>query len=492
MGALDFSWYNEFTNYITILTYNKYPLYVAFIAMLLFMCNTMSRFVLIVTNVAMANEIHFGDKICRSVLSLDSFPPKADLCYSKPLLCDNTSGGKSNDCEWYYTGTGYEYQLLAGPLFNIIFSFSLVPMGICLERNRNNRKTVIAYSAVLWSSMVLIGGLSTQYWHLALTRLAIAFFEAPFTAFAISLLSSYFTQELRAMALSLFTSGIHFGFSMAFVIKIAANDLGWRAAYFVTGIPGLVLGLLAYITIREPGKELAKGDPVINNRDKTISKKSIDQTLTPAPLFNPLYIMIVLAAAARCGGGRMYSYNFHNYIQHYYPGYPTEHYLSWIPAVVGIFASTIGGIWADRKAATSQGYKGRLKVLLLGVWLSVPSAVLALYMPPPWCFVMLLFGAFFHDLGGGIITTVLVEQAPAGRQTSAMTIFCFTINMLGGNLVLLLPVFRALFGWLTSMLLLWPGAFAVSGTLFLWALILSDKRIIKKTDSNPNNHGIYV
>ncbi|XP_077986195.1 uncharacterized protein LOC144440684 [Glandiceps talaboti] len=459
-------------SYCQLLGHNKYPLYVSVVTMLLLTCSSMSRFVLVATNVPMANDIHFGDRVCRPItMATEHDRMRNNTCTMDASLCEGST--KSAECEWYYTGTGYEYQLLAGPLFNVIFSFTGVPVGLILERNRNNRKNVIALCAILWSLMVVFGGLATQYWHLAVTRLAVAFFEAPFTAFAVSLLSSYFSQELRAFALSIFTSGLHIGFSMAFLVKLVANDYGWRRAYLATAIPGLTLGIITYVTIKEPSRELAQKQSIRPYK----GKRTPEQTLLPAPLLNPLYITLVLAAAARCGGGRVYGYNINNYIQHYYPGYPTELYLSWIPACMGIISSSVGGIWADRMVMSSKGYVGRIGVLLIGVTFPVPAALLALYTPPPWCFIAILVGAFFHDLIGGIISTVIVEQAPPGRQTSAMTFFVFAINMLGGNLTLLVPALRSIFNWQISMLILWPGSFAVSAILFKWSLRLAEKRV---------------
>ncbi|XP_002738785.1 putative galactarate/D-glucarate transporter GudP [Saccoglossus kowalevskii] len=343
--------------YFKLLGKNKYALYVVVVIMLLCMCNQASRFVLVATNVQMANEIHFGERECRSL----SKTQEIDVCKQDSTLCDEERTNAV--CGWYYTGTGYEYQLLAGPLFNIIFSFTSVPVGLILEKNKSNRKNVIAISAVLWSFMVILGGLATQYWHIAVTRLAIAFFEAPFTAFAISLLSSYFNQELRALALSIFTAGLHFGFSLAFIMKIIVVDIGWRSTYVVAGLPGIALAFITYITVKEPSKQLAQG-PTLPSRTTV---KCVDQSLLPAPLFNPLFVTIILAAAARCAGGRTYSYNINNYIQHYYPGYPTELYLSWLPACMGIISSIVGGVWADRRAIGEHGYIGRITVLIIGL-----------------------------------------------------------------------------------------------------------------------------
>ncbi|XP_077986193.1 uncharacterized protein LOC144440682 [Glandiceps talaboti] len=356
---------------------------------------------------------------------------------------------KSAECEWYYTGTGYEYQLLAGPLFNVIFSFTGVPVGLILERNRNNRKNVIALCSILWSLMVVFGGLATHYWHLAVTRLAIALFEAAFSAFAVSLIGSYFPAELRAMAMGIFMWGVYFGYSMAFIMKLVTNTMGWRQAYFLTGVPGIILGLLCYYTVTEPAVEhLEKSSSDGSLKKKDITPGANTQMLAPAPLINPVYIMLLLASAVRCGGGYVFGYNINNYMSYAYPGYPIENFLSWIPALTGVFGSVVGGVTSDRIATHGgRGFIGRMYVTVISVFLSIPFALLVLIWAPPWCFIILIPGYFVNEMWGAIVMTAVLEQAPPSRQTTAMAIYVFTINIIGGNMTLLVPSIRAAFGW---------------------------------------------
>ncbi|XP_070561525.1 MFS-type efflux pump MSMEG_3705-like [Ptychodera flava] len=417
--------YKDFVHHVS---NNKYPLYVAWIMMMLLASNQISRYVIVATNVQMANEMHFGDRECRTTER--RIPKKDDICRKNMTLCEVPSDNHST-CTWHYTGTGVQYQLLAGPLFNVIFGITGVFVGVVMERNRNNRKNVIAACAISWSSMLIFGSYASSFIQLALTRLGVAFFEAAFAAFAASLLSSYFPPNLRAMAMSLFMCGVNIGYSLAYVIKMVAAHSGWRHAYFVTGLPGIILGILTYCTIREPATQLPEN---VQHKESSFyspltsfaSKHMSTRTLAPAPFINPLFAVIVVGGAIRCGGGHTFYYNIHNYINHYYPGFPTENYLSWIPAVAGLLGSLSGGIIADRIAIHyEQGYVGRLRVILFSLVLSLPCAMLVLSLPPPLCFLMLIPGYVVNEMWSGIAITAVVEQAPPGRTNIGHRGVCF-------------------------------------------------------------------
>ena len=71
-------------------------------------------------------------------------------------------------CRWDYDGTGEQYQILAGPVFILVYTLSGIPVG--LFAGVFNRKNILAFCLLLWSTMTLLTGFSTKYWHLVVTR----------------------------------------------------------------------------------------------------------------------------------------------------------------------------------------------------------------------------------------------------------------------------------------------------------------------------------
>ena len=71
-------------------------------------------------------------------------------------------------CVWDYDGTGSQYQILAGPVFILVFSISGIPLGFCA--GVFHRRNLIVFCLLLWSAMTLLTGFATKYWHLVITR----------------------------------------------------------------------------------------------------------------------------------------------------------------------------------------------------------------------------------------------------------------------------------------------------------------------------------
>ena len=76
-------------------------------------------------------------------------------------------------CQWDYTATGIEYEVLAGPAFTLIFTLAAIPLGILAGYRRVNRKIAIAVCLALWSTMTLLAGFTQTFWQLLLTRIGL-------------------------------------------------------------------------------------------------------------------------------------------------------------------------------------------------------------------------------------------------------------------------------------------------------------------------------
>jgi MFS family permease len=87
----------------------------------------------------------------------------------------------------------------------------------------------------------------------AITRIGVGVGEAGGTPGANTILSDYFPAFRRPMALTIFSLGAPIGawLSYNFAGNIAV-EYGWRKVFWVLGAPGFVVGLLIWLTIKEP------------------------------------------------------------------------------------------------------------------------------------------------------------------------------------------------------------------------------------------------
>ena len=83
--------------------------------------------------------------------------------------CENITGvNDTHVCQWNYTGEGFQYQLLAGPLFVLVYTFMGIFLGIAADYY--NRKNLLSACLILWSATTLMTGFVSNYWQLAVAR----------------------------------------------------------------------------------------------------------------------------------------------------------------------------------------------------------------------------------------------------------------------------------------------------------------------------------
>jgi MFS family permease len=133
-------------------------------------------------------------------------------------------------------------------LFYVTFGFP-----ISWLTDRKSRRNIITVSVVIWSAMTTFCGLAANYWQLLAARIGVGIGEAGGTPAASSIISDYFPAARRAMALTVFSLGAPIGAWVGYNIAGAIADrFGWRAVFLALGVPGLIVGIAVYLTVREP------------------------------------------------------------------------------------------------------------------------------------------------------------------------------------------------------------------------------------------------
>ena len=130
-----------------------------------------------------------------------------------------------------------------------------VTLGIPLSwlADHRNRRNLLAAALVVWSAMTVLCGLSTSYLQFLLARIGVGVGEAGGTPPANSIIADNFPAGRRAMAMTVFALGAPLGAWLgANMAGQVAHAYGWRAAFLVLGVPGVILGLIVLVTIREP------------------------------------------------------------------------------------------------------------------------------------------------------------------------------------------------------------------------------------------------
>ena len=142
-----------------------------------------------------------------------------------------------------------------GLLSGFTFAIFYVTLGIPIARfaDKTNRKNTVTASLCLWSAMTAFSGLARNFIQLLLARIGVGVGEAGGSPPAHAMISDYFPPEKRSTALSVYSTGIYFGILAGFLMGGYLNQhLGWRTAFFVIGIPGIIFSILFYFSVKEP------------------------------------------------------------------------------------------------------------------------------------------------------------------------------------------------------------------------------------------------
>ncbi len=154
---------------------------------------------------------------------------------------------------------------LAGFAFAAFYATMGIPLALWADRG--NRRNLISVALALWSAMTALSGLAQNFWQLAIARIGVGIGEAGCSPPAHSLISDYYPPRERATALGIYALGIPFGIMFGLFIGGWINEaFGWRRAFFVVGVPGLLLAALVRFTLPEPTRGSAEGRAASDDR----------------------------------------------------------------------------------------------------------------------------------------------------------------------------------------------------------------------------------
>jgi MFS family permease len=144
-----------------------------------------------------------------------------------------------------------------GFLSGTAFALFYATLGIPIARWADVwvRRSIIAIGLALWSGMTALSGAAQTFAQMAAARVGVGVGEATLSPPAHSLISDYFPPERRATALSIYAMGIHLGILFGVVAGGWLEEYwGWRRAFVVVGLPGILLAVLVQLSVREPAR----------------------------------------------------------------------------------------------------------------------------------------------------------------------------------------------------------------------------------------------
>ncbi len=316
---------------------------------------------------------------------------------------------------------------LLGTAFTLLYAFVGLPLGRMADKI--GRKSILSAGVFAWSLFTAASGLAQNFWHIFALRLGVGVGEASCAPAATSLIGDLFPANWRAKALSIFMLGLPVGVALSFAVSgTVAKEYGWRAAFFVAGVPG-ILCAIAVLFVYEP----KRGASEIHNIGSQTRAGSTYWNI----LRSPTMIWIILS-------GAVHNFNMYAIGSFLTPFLMRYHELDiqqanfvsmLVYGVMGAPGLLIGGFvgdWAMRKSKN-----GRMLVGTVAIFFSVPTVYFALNTPKGSTTIFLvLMGtacALMYFYYSTVYSTIQDITEPASRGT-AMAVYFFAMYVLGASL----------------------------------------------------------
>lgn len=312
-----------------------------------------------------------------------------------------------------------------GFLSGIAFALFYATLGMPIARiaDRTSRTGVITVCLTLWSGMTALCGLAANFIQLLLARIGVAVGEAGGSPPAHSLISDYFGPESRATALSIYSLGIPIGTMLGLLFGGWINEFfGWRMAFLVVGLPGILLAIIFRLSVREPPRH------AVTEAAANTSIVQVAIYLWQQKSFGHLAIGAALHAFVGYG---LTQWNPSFFVRSH--GLSTGEIgtiLAMLAGLVGGVGTFFGGWIADKIAP--RDVRWYMWVPLWGLALTVPFLTLA-YLADSYvhAFLLLILPTFFGVLYLGPSFAATQSLVPAHMRAVAAAVLLFIINIIG-------------------------------------------------------------
>ncbi len=348
----------------------------------------------------------------------------------------------------------WQMGLLGGPAFAVLYTFIGIPIARGAERY--NRVLIIASAVAVWSLFTVLCGFAVSFLMLFLFRVGVSIGEAGCTPPAQSLIADYFKPSRRATAVSVYALGVPLGGMLASIlggqlaglegaqygawinamgIGFLFGDLdwsqveGWRVAFVVVGLPGLLLSLIVWRSIKEPPRGYT--DPAALQGLEKASFKEALAVLAKKPAYRHIVFGATLASFVGYGVGQFTtSFLLRTHGLTIQQASLLYGIVLGVMAAIGVFSS---GWLADKMAKKHPNALSWLPAI--GMAASVPLYAFGFLMPNLWFAVpALMIAAMIHYFYLGPMYAVSGGVVDSRMRATSVAITLFVVNLLGYGL----------------------------------------------------------
>jgi len=352
----------------------------------------------------------------------------------------------------------------AGLLGTIFFvSYAIFSPVVGWLGDRMSRKYLLAIGVGIWSLATFGAGLAITYTQMLLARSVLGVGEAAYATLAPTLIADLFVREKRNRALAIFYLAIPFGAALGYVLGgwivvhheslhilprledalasltgrprfTTEEGRGWRMAFFVVGLPGLIIAFLALL-IPEPRRgatEAVADEDLLRHEALPTSWRAYTSLLGNRSYRYNTLAMAMLTFAF--GGLQFWAPKFlatgDNAMSEEEAGYG----LGVVVVLSGLVGTPLGAWIADRLARRFKGaYFWMSGVSMLAGTPFILAALLAALWGAPALFIFgcILIGLTLGFLNYGPSNAIIINVTGPNIRAAAFALNILIIHLLG-------------------------------------------------------------
>jgi predicted MFS family arabinose efflux permease len=320
-----------------------------------------------------------------------------------------------------------------GTAFTLLYAFVGIPLGRLSDRT--SRKRILSIAVLVWSALTSLSSLTRNFWQMFATRLGVGVGEAACAPAATSLIGDLYPPARRARALSVFMLGLPIGIALSYLVSsFVAHTWGWRAAFFVAGVPGVICAIAAMFI----------DEPVRGSVEDRRSRLSGQAGLPVLHESSPWRVLKIPTMWWLILSGALHNFNMYalgSFLSAFLMRY---HAVSLRQAglismsvygLSGVPGLLIGGALAD--SMMKRRKDGRLLVGMVAILISIPMLLLALRRPAHDITGFALLASVgcmaMYVYYSSVYATIHDVIAPSLRGT-AIAIYFFAMYVMGASL----------------------------------------------------------
>jgi predicted MFS family arabinose efflux permease len=318
-----------------------------------------------------------------------------------------------------------------GALVSVVsVTVAIGALPVALLADRYSRVKSIVVMATLWSLATISCMFTRNYGQLLAARAFVGAGEAGYGSVGAALIASIFPARMRSVLLAAFFAAASVGSVLGVMLGglIAAN-WGWKAAFGVVGIPGLLLALL-YIKVRD--YHTVDLTPELDQVTK--STGSTAKFIVQALVRSPTMLWVCLGGAAQLVVVSAVWSWLPSFLNRYHGIAPDQAAVrAALVVLCGALGSLVWGSVADRAGTRRPRYKLWAMALMCLVTLALMMPVFAATgtMATSTQFALIALGGFLMTCTVGPVSAVVIDVVHPGVRATGASVLALFQNLFG-------------------------------------------------------------